>query len=109
MKAVKEADVETLRALPWLPDKVADAVFDRLHRAGRRDAAHDLFDAHLPLIRFEQQPGVGLAVRKYVMMKRGILSHDAQRKPGAALSAAAKAEVDYLLARIAKHDPRAKL
>jgi 4-hydroxy-tetrahydrodipicolinate synthase len=42
-------------------------------------------------------------------MKRGILSHDAQRKPGAALSAAAKAEVDYLLGRIAKHDPRAKL
>ncbi|MBL8775478.1 MAG: excinuclease ABC subunit UvrC [Acidimicrobiales bacterium] len=36
VKAVKEADVETLRALPWLPDKVADAVFDKLHRAGRR-------------------------------------------------------------------------
>ena len=55
------------------------------------------------------QQGVGLAVRKYTMMKRGILSHDAQRKPGSTLSAAAKAEVDYLLARIAKHDPRAKL
>lgn len=36
VKAVKEADVETLRALPWLPDKVADAVYDKLHRAGRR-------------------------------------------------------------------------
>jgi excinuclease ABC subunit C len=36
VKAVKEADVETLRALPWLPEKVADAVFDKLHRAGRR-------------------------------------------------------------------------
>ena len=47
-------------------------------------------------------------MRKYTMMKRGILSHDAQRKPGSVLSAAAKAEVDYLLARIAKHDPRAK-
>ena len=42
-------------------------------------------------------------------MKRGILSHDAQRKPGSTLSAAAKGEVDYLLARIAKHDPRAKI
>jgi excinuclease ABC subunit C len=36
VKAVKEADVETLRALPWLPDKVADAVYDKLHRAGRQ-------------------------------------------------------------------------
>lgn len=48
-------------------------------------------------------------MRKYTMMKRGILGHDAQRKPGSVLSAAAKAEVDYLLARIAKHDPRAKI
>ena len=73
------------------------------------DEAHDIFGAHLPLMRYEQQQGVGLAVRKYTMMKRGILGHDAQRKPGSALSAAAKAEVDYLLARIAKHDPRAKI
>ena len=34
--AVKQADLDTLRALPWLPDKVADAVFDKLHAAGRR-------------------------------------------------------------------------
>ncbi|SIR51481.1 hypothetical protein SAMN05880592_12637, partial [Bosea sp. TND4EK4] len=57
----------------------------------------------------EQQQGVGLAVRKYTMMKRGILASDAQRKPGSAISAAAKAEVDYLLARVAKTDPRAKV
>ena len=29
----------------------------RLRKAGERDAAHDLFDAHLPLLRYEQQPG----------------------------------------------------
>ena len=49
---------------------------------GRRDEAHDLFDAHLPLMRYEQQQGVGLAVRKYVLMRRGVLASDAQRKPG---------------------------
>ncbi|SIR54883.1 hypothetical protein SAMN05880592_12931, partial [Bosea sp. TND4EK4] len=81
----------------------------RLQKAGERDAAHDIFDAHLPLMRYEQQQGVGLAVRKYTMMKRGILASDAQRKPGSAISAAAKAEVDYLLARVAKTDPRAKV
>ena len=89
------------------PDMLADVV--RLSASGKRDEAHDLFDAHLPLIRYEQQPGPGLAVRKYVMMKRGILSHDTLRKPGAALSAVAKAEVDYLLSRIARTDARANV
>ena len=89
------------------PEMLIDVVAHA--KAGRRDAAHDLFDAHLPLLRYEQQPGVGLAVRKYVMMRRGILSHDAQRKPGAALSATAKAEVEYLLTRLATRDPRAAL
>ena len=87
------------------PDMLVDVV--RLQKSGQRDAAHDMFDAHLPLIRYEQQQGVGLAVRKYVMMRRGILASDAQRKPGAALSADAKAEVDYLLSRVARFDPRA--
>ena len=89
------------------PEMLIDVV--RLSKAGRRDAAHDLFDAHLPLLRYEQQPGVGLAVRKYVLMRRGLLASDAQRKPGTAMSATAKAEVDYLLARLARHDKRAAL
>ena len=89
------------------PDMLADVV--RLQRDGRRDAAHDLFDAHLPLLRYEQQQGVGLAVRKYVLQKRGAIASDAQRKPGSALSAKAKTEVDYLLSRVARFDGRAKL
>jgi 4-hydroxy-tetrahydrodipicolinate synthase len=89
------------------PEMLIDVV--RLSKAGQRDAAHDVFDAHLPLLRYEQQPGVGLAVRKYVLMRRGLLASDAQRKPGAAMSGTAKAEVDYLLARLARHDKRAAL
>lgn len=89
------------------PEMLMDVV--RLAKAGQRDSAHDLFDAHLPLLRYEQQPGIGLAVRKYVMMRRGILGSDAQRKPGGALSAMAKAEVDYLLARLARTDKRTAL
>ena len=87
------------------PEMLVDVV--RLSAEGKRDAAHDLFDAHLPLLRYEQQPGVGLAVRKYVLMRRGLIAHDAQRKPGSALSAAARGEVDYLLGRLARRDPRA--
>ena len=89
------------------PDMLVDVV--RLSKEGKRDDAHALFDAHLPLIRYEQQPGPGLAVRKYVMMRRGIIASDTLRKPGAALTPAARAEVDYLMARLARHDPRAKV
>ncbi len=87
------------------PDMLVELI--DLHRAGKRDEAHDLFDAHLPLIRYEQQQGVGLAVRKYVLWRRGVITSDAQRKPGAPLNAAAKAEVDYLLSRLARRDQRA--
>jgi len=89
------------------PDMLVDVV--RLSAAGKRDQAHDLFDAHLPLIRYEQQPGPGLAVRKYVMMRRGIIASDTLRKPAASLSPAARAEVDYLMSRLATKDPRAKV
>lgn len=87
------------------PDMLVECV--SLARQGRRDAAHDLFDAHLPLLRYEQQAGVGLAVRKYILKRRGILASDAMRKPFTPLTATGRAEVDYLLDRLARHDPRA--
>ncbi len=86
------------------PDMLVDLV--RLAAGGERDKAHDLFDVHLPYMRYEQQQGVGLAARKYVLMKRGAIAHDAQRKPGAALSGTARGEIDYLLSRIAAKDRR---
>jgi len=89
------------------PEMLVEVV--RLQKEGRRDEAHDIFDAHLPLLRYEQQPGVGLAVRKYVLMKRGLLASDAQRKPGPALSPLARTEVDYLMARVAARDSRIRL
>jgi 4-hydroxy-tetrahydrodipicolinate synthase len=84
------------------PEMLVDVV--RRTSAGDRDSAHDIFDAHLPLLRYEQQPGIGLAVRKYVMTRRGLLASDSQRSPAAGLSAAARAEVDYLLSRLARED-----
>jgi len=89
------------------PDMLVDIV--KLHQAGKKDEAHNLFDAHLPLIRYEQQQGVGLAVRKYVLQKRGAIGSDAQRKPASALSAKARDEVDFLLKRLSKYDVRATL
>ncbi len=69
------------------------------HARGDIERAHDLFDAYLPLARFEQQPGLGLAVRKYVLARRGVIADAAMRKPGAPLSAIGCAEVDRLMAR----------
>ena len=88
------------------PEMLVNVV--RLSAAGKRDDAHDLFDAHLPYLPYGQQQGaLGLvAVRKYVLMRRCVPVTDARRKPGLALGAEAKAEVDYLLSRVARVDQR---
>jgi 4-hydroxy-tetrahydrodipicolinate synthase len=79
------------------PEMLTDVV--RIAAAGDMDRAQDLFDAYLPLVRYEQQPGAGLAVRKYVLAKRGAIASAALRAPGAPLDTLAAAEVDRLLAR----------
>jgi 4-hydroxy-tetrahydrodipicolinate synthase len=66
---------------------------------GQVDRAHDIFDAYLPLARYEQQQGIGLAARKYVLAKRGVIKSSALRKPGAKLSALDIADVERLLSR----------
>ncbi|NNH31411.1 dihydrodipicolinate synthase family protein [Rhizobium sp. SEMIA 4085] len=87
------------------PDMLVDVV--NFQQAGNREAAHDLFDAHLPLVRYEQQQGVGLAIRKYVLKKRGAIASDSQRKPAGSISERAKAESDSLRSRVARYDKRA--
>ena len=84
-------------AYPDLLVRVCD-----LFKAGRRDAAEDLFDACLPLIMQEMQPGLGLAVRKYALMKRGAIRCDRVRAPGPKLNALDIAEIERLMARLEK-------
>ena len=69
------------------------------HESGQPERGRDVFDAYLPLARFEQQPGLGLAIRKHVLAQRGIIASAALRKPGAALSTDAQQEVALLIAR----------
>jgi 4-hydroxy-tetrahydrodipicolinate synthase len=85
-------------------DMLCDLV--RQHRSGDHDAFHHLFDAHLPLLRYEQQPGVGLAVRKYVLEKRGLIDSRRLRRRGATMSDRTREEVDGMLGRLAKLDRR---
>ncbi|MBY6200892.1 dihydrodipicolinate synthase family protein [Maritalea mobilis] len=79
------------------PELMAEVV--RLVTAGKVEAARDLFDIYLPLIRYESQPGLGLAIRKYTLAKRGAIAHATARKPAPTLSAEAIAEIETLIAR----------
>ena len=56
------------------------------HAAGDADDAEDLFDAYLPMVRYEQQLGLGLAIRKEVLRRRGVLASAKVRAPGPSLS-----------------------
>ncbi len=69
------------------------------HQRGDVERAHDLFDAYLPLARYEQQANIGLAVRKHILMQRGVLASEAVRKPGPKLSAQDMADIARLTAR----------
>lgn len=68
-------------------------------RGGNHDHARDIFDAYMPMVRYEAQPGLGLAIRKYTLAQRGVIAHDTLRKPGGGLTAATKAETNSLAAR----------
>lgn len=79
------------------PEMMVEVV--RLAASGDMDRAQDIFDAYLPLVRYEQQPGAGLGVRKYVLAKRGVIASAAQRNPAAPLPAVGIAEIERLIAR----------
>lgn len=73
------------------------------------EAAADIFDAHLPLLRYEHQPGIGLAIRKHILAQRGAIAHRDLRAPGPRLSRAAEAEISWLLRRLERKDPVARM
>jgi 4-hydroxy-tetrahydrodipicolinate synthase len=65
--------------------------------AGERDAAADVFYRAVPLMRFEFQEGIGMAIRKEVLKRRGVLASAATRAPAGALDAQTKAALDRVL------------
>ena len=79
------------------PEMMVDVC--RAHAAGNIEKAHDIFDAYLPLARYEQQTGVGLAVRKHIMAERGMIASATIRKPGPKLSASDIADIERLTRR----------
>jgi len=73
---------------------------DRLMQAGKADEAEDLYDLYLPLLRHEGQMGIGMALRKEILRRRGAIASAAARAPGPKLDAADLAELDRLMQRL---------
>jgi 4-hydroxy-tetrahydrodipicolinate synthase len=69
-----------------------------LYRAGQIDPAANLFYRFVPLMRFEFQEGIGMAIRKEVFRRRGALADSSTRAPGAVLDEGTKAALDRVLA-----------
>ena len=64
-------------------------------RAADWDRARRIYTRFLPLIVFEQQPGV--AVRKDILRRRGLLAGNTVRHPGAGLPPGASEQLDALI------------
>jgi 4-hydroxy-tetrahydrodipicolinate synthase len=69
-----------------------------LYKAGRIDEAGRAFYPFVPLMRFEFQEGIGMAIRKEVLRRRGALSESATRAPGPVLDDTTRAALDRVLA-----------
>ncbi|AXC50179.1 dihydrodipicolinate synthase family protein [Paracoccus suum] len=79
------------------PEMMADV--QAAHDRGDTDRAQDLFDAYLPLARYEQQPGLGLALRKAILARRGAIASAHARRPAPKLSPADMADIEFLITR----------
>ena len=80
------------------PDMLVRVV--KLYAEGKEDEAEDLFDAYLPLCKHEQQVGIGLAIRKETLRRRGVIRTNFLRPPGPTLDSTDQAELTHLINRL---------
>ena len=66
-------------------------------KSGDIDGAAEVFYRNVPLMRFEFQEGIGMAIRKDVLRRRGVIESAYTRPPGAMVDSATKAALDRLL------------
>ena len=75
-----------------------------LYRAGKIDEAANVFYRFVPLMRFEFQEGIGMAIRKEVYRRRGVLADASLRAPGPVLDEGTRAALDRVLAWTAQQE-----
>ena len=71
-----------------------------LFMAGKAEEAEDLYDLYLPILRHELQSGIGLALRKEILWRRGAIASNAVRAPGPKLDKDDLTELEGLLRRL---------
>src|SRR5215831_6015790 len=69
----------------------------KLFHSGDVDGAAEAFYPFVPLMRFEFQEGIGMAIRKEVLKRRGVIACADIRLPGAKLDATTLAALDRVL------------
>ena len=70
------------------------------YKNGKSEVAEKLFYDHLPLIQFEQQEGIGLAIRKAGIHHRGLISHPTVRHPAGQLAETTYKELLEMIKRV---------
>ena len=75
-----------------------------LYRAGQVDEAADVFYRFVPLMRFEFQEGIGMAIRKEIYRRRGVMADASTRSPGAVLDETTRIQLDRVLAWTARQE-----
>jgi 4-hydroxy-tetrahydrodipicolinate synthase len=75
--------------------------------AGKSEKARAIFDRYLPLIRYEAQPGIGLALRKEILRRRGAIRTAVLRPPAQPLDKETLAELEATLAAVGLADREA--
>jgi 4-hydroxy-tetrahydrodipicolinate synthase len=78
-----------------VPEVLVNVV--RLFHAGEREKAADVFYRNVALMRFEFQEGIGMAIRKEILRRRGAIAHAGIRPPGTPLEASTQKALDSLL------------
>jgi 4-hydroxy-tetrahydrodipicolinate synthase len=68
--------------------------------AGDRPRAGALFDRYRPLIEFEARPGIGLAIRKELLRRRGVIATAVTRFLLPPLDESTASELDEVLDRV---------
>ena len=84
------------------------AVYESFQRDDRK-RAQQIFDRYLPLIRFENQPGINLTIRKYLLYRRGAIANPTPRNPFNPIDEGTQQEIDWIFERVGITDPTAKL
>lgn len=64
------------------------------------DAAAKIFDAYTPLLRYEFQPVIGLAFRKYIFKRQGLFTSDFVREPGNSIDPRSAKELEGIIKRV---------